>query len=207
MDDSCPPSPLDRFVNPVLSPSPASKRARKYAGTTKAALMGTSLEHLASNLPATSSNTQPQITIPPALHIRRPNFNLIDELPNEGTLSQQHLRQLMKDLRLELDLARLHINELDKTIRTLQVELVIENAHSSRSSYMHGRRKRKRRRRMLPLNWMHQRGVLSHATRLKHMKSDVTRRPFRSRQTRRHGRKTGGGSAVSVRLQTLPGMQ
>src|ERR1700733_5111912 len=147
MDDSCPPSPLDRFVNPVLSPSPASKRARKYAGTTKAALMGTSLEHLASNLPATSSNTQPQITIPPALHMRRPNFNLIDELPNEGTLSQQHLRQLMKDLRLELDLARLRVGELDKTIRTLQVELVIENAHSSRQQkQLHAREEKKKKK-------------------------------------------------------------
>jgi len=60
-------------------------------------------------------------------------------------MCKDQLHQLVKNLRLELDFAQLHVSELDKSVWTLQAQLVIENAAtSSRSNYM--RRKGKRRR-------------------------------------------------------------
>src|ERR1700733_8571249 len=122
-----------------------NKNGTEVCWSNKSGLSRSSLQHIISNSPAKSTEIQPSITIPPALHLHHSNFDLLNELPNEEKMCKDQLHQLVKNLRLELDFAQLHVSELDKSVWTLQAQLVIENAAtSSRSNYM--RRKGKRRR-------------------------------------------------------------
>jgi hypothetical protein len=127
--------------------SPTTVRAQKYAVATRDALVGTSLQHIISETPASSSDLPPPLTIVPALHLRLPNFDLINEQPDEDQLTGKELCQLTKALRLELDLARLHLNELDSTVITYQAELVLSDGYGRRQQrqlYAHESKRRQK---------------------------------------------------------------
>lgn len=125
-------SEVDACATNQSSPLPSMQRARKYAMATRGALMGSSHQHIVSSDPAGSTDPLPPLTIRPMLPIRRPNFTLLQPDPAEASLSTSELLRRMNDLRLELDLARLHLDENDRTIRVYQAQLVIGAAHSKR---------------------------------------------------------------------------
>ena len=56
-------------VNIIPNNSPPTVQAQKYAMVTWDALVGTSLQHIISETPASSSDLPPPLTIVPALHL------------------------------------------------------------------------------------------------------------------------------------------
>ena len=57
---------------------------------------------------------------------------MINEQPDEDQLTGKELHRLTKSLRLELDLACLHLNELNSMVITYQVELVLSDGYGHR---------------------------------------------------------------------------
>lgn len=94
------------------------------------ALTGSSHQHIISSAPAQSTEPLLPLAIQPALHLRHPNFMLLQPDSAETSLSMHGLQQLVRDLRLELDLACLHLEMSNETIRIYQAQLVISAAHS-----------------------------------------------------------------------------
>ncbi len=113
-----------------LTPSLSMVQSLKYAIAMWDALVGTSHQHIISNAPVTSSDPPPPVMIWPALHMQHPNFNILEPGPGEVDLSEKELHQLIGHLRLELDLAQLHMAKQDSTIRIYQAQLILSSAHS-----------------------------------------------------------------------------
>ena len=143
-------------LDPLLAPTvvttptvqvPISPLTRKQAVATRVALQGTSYAYLISKEPASSSDPSPPAAIVPVIPLRRPNFALLQECPNEATFTNGDLHNLATSLRTELDIARHHLNALDKTVNIYQAELIIGETHSRRQQMqLYGREEKARKK-------------------------------------------------------------
>jgi hypothetical protein len=136
----------------LRSPLSPSALAQKYAVATRDSLIGTSYEHIVSASPAKSSDPQLPMVIRPELPIRKPDFTLLQTEPDYTELTQPLLVKVIAKLRFELDLSRLHIKEMESTIRTYQASLVLSGAHSRKQQkQLHGHEEKARKKGNAPI--------------------------------------------------------
>ena len=79
------------------------------------------------------------MTIQTQLAVRKPDFIVLQMEPNYTNFTHPQLIKVITKLQLELDLSRLHINEMERTVQIYQAELVLSGAHSRKQQrQLHG---------------------------------------------------------------------
>ena len=112
--------------------SPMTIQAQKCATATWEALSESPLDHLATDMPATSSDVSPPIIICPKLPLQKPDFSILKDDCDYNALSKAQLIEENRKLRLELDLSRHQATELTSTVLTYQASLVLSGIHNKK---------------------------------------------------------------------------